>query len=213
MRLTHSDDEAQEVRAARIARARAAERVHRWYRNKITLLAVTFPIYAAEGWPAQISGSGSRGDELTELTIAHTDNEGADLTEEPARIEVTTSIDLLHGSERDAARATLEHWVDIDHPHAPPMSDAALTLWFHAMARRRRAAALTAAPSDAHVTIDGAPERFVILAGAGGEWVAVRRYDDLTITIAARNLDPARIALEPIANPTARLLGPQPEEP
>jgi hypothetical protein len=66
------EDEDEAVRAERIARYRAELRVQRWYEDKLTLRAVTFPIYAAEDWPAQIRGSGSRNDELTELTIAHT---------------------------------------------------------------------------------------------------------------------------------------------
>ena len=213
MRLVSPGDEDEEVRAARIARARAERRVHGWYRNKITLLAVMFPIYAAEGWPAQINGSGSHGDELTELTIAHTDNEDTELSEESPRIEVTTSTEPLHESELVLARRRLEQWVDIHHPHVPGLSDAAVTLWFSAMGRRRRAAALTAARSDAQIRIDGAPHPFTVLTGPGERWVAVRRHDDLTVTIAARDLDPASINLEPIADPAARLLGPEPEEP
>ncbi len=54
-----------------MARIRAEQAVQRWYSNKITLMAFTFPIYAAEGWPARINGSGSRGDDLTRLVIAH----------------------------------------------------------------------------------------------------------------------------------------------
>lgn len=212
LRLVSPDDEPEEVRAARIARARAEQRVQGWYRNKITLLAVTFPIYAADGWPVQINGSGSRGDDLTELTIAHTDNEDADLSEESTRIEVTTSTDEPYASDLVTARRRLEHWVDIDHPHVPDLSDAAITLWFAAMARRRRAAALTADRSDARIMIDGAPQPFLLLTGPGERWVAIRRHDDLTVTIAGRDLDPSGINLEPIADPAAHLLGPQPED-
>jgi hypothetical protein len=35
----------------------------------------------------------------------------------------------------------------------------------------------------------------------------------VTITIAARDIDPASLVIEPIANPTTRLLGPKPDEP
>jgi len=57
-RAPEGEDEA--VRAERIARALAQQRAQRWYSDKLTLRAVTFPVYAVEGWPARISGSGSR---------------------------------------------------------------------------------------------------------------------------------------------------------
>lgn len=44
-------------------------------------------------------------------------------------------------------------------------------------------------------------------------WVAVRRHHGVTITIAAREIDPASLIIEPIADPVARLLGPEPDEP
>ena len=64
-------DEDEVARAARMARIRADQAVQRWYANKITLIAITFPIYAAEGWPARINGQSSSGDDLTSLAIAH----------------------------------------------------------------------------------------------------------------------------------------------
>jgi hypothetical protein len=60
--------------------------------------------------------------------------------------------------------------------------------------------------------IDGTDQPFVALTTPGGRWVAVRRHNDLTVTIAAHDLDPTKISLEPVAD-TARLLGPEPEEP
>jgi hypothetical protein len=51
------------------------------------------------------------------------------------------------------------------------------------------------------------------LTPPSGRWVAVRRHDDLTITIAAHDLDPMALALEPIPDPAVRLLGPEPPDP
>jgi hypothetical protein len=147
------------------------------------------------------------------LTIAQIDDEEAELSDEPPRIEVATSTDALHESEEHVARGTLEQWVDTDDPQSPDLSAAAITLWISAMARRRRTAALTAVRSEAQIAIDGVRQPFVILAGPGDRWVAVRRHHDLMVTLAARDLDPASISLEPIADPAARLLGPEPEEP
>jgi hypothetical protein len=216
MRLSSPEDEDEDARAARIARARADQRVQQWYRNKITLLGPTFPIYAAEGWPAQINGSGWSGADLTQLTIAHTDTEDADLADERPRIEITTSTEEPFEGELALARATLEQCIHeeimIEHPHAPDLSDAAITLWFREIDRRRRAAALAAARSETKITIDGAPASFLMLSKPSGRWVAVRRHQDLTVTIAARHLDPTRLTIEPIPDPAARLLGPEPKE-
>jgi hypothetical protein len=41
-------------------------------------------------------------------------------------------------------------------------------------------------------------------------WVVVARHADLTITVAAHDLEPASLRLEPIADPAAQLLGPEP---
>jgi hypothetical protein len=53
---------------------------------------------------------------------------------------------------------------------------------------------------------------FLTLSAASGRWVAVRRHDDLTVTVAAYDLDPAAITLELIPDPAARLLGPEPDD-
>jgi hypothetical protein len=218
-RYASLEDEDESTRSERLARWRAERRVQRWYQGKITLLAATFPIYAAEGWPAKISGSGSRHDQLTELTIAHTDTDDADPLEERPRIEVTTSIEDAHFDELAAAQQALGNWVadeiqgDALQSDSPELSDAAISLWFKGIDRRRRAAALTASRSEAQIAIDGAEEPFLVLTSPSGRWVAVRRHDDLAITIASRDLEPATITLEPIPDPEARLLGPQPEDP
>jgi hypothetical protein len=48
-------------------------------------------------------------------------------------------------------------------------------------------------------------------------WVAAGRYHDvtitITITIAAREIDPASLIIARIADTTARLLGPEPDQP
>ncbi|MGH2893915.1 MAG: hypothetical protein ACRDPM_11730, partial [Solirubrobacteraceae bacterium] len=101
----------------------------------------------------------------------------------------------------------------IEHPHSTDLSDAAITLWFRAVARLRRAVALAASRSEAQIIIDGAAAPFLTLTTPSGRWVAVRRHDDLTITIAARDLDPTSVTIEPIPDPATRLLGPEPEDP
>ncbi len=62
------------------------------------------------------------------------------------------------------------------------------------------------------ITIDGTPEPLNTLTPLSGRWVAVRHHGDLTITVAANDLEPTAIELEPIPDPPARLLGPEPVE-
>ena len=59
MRMESPDVEDEAARSEQTARWQAEERVQRWYRNKITLLAVTFPIYAVDGWPAIVRSCGN----------------------------------------------------------------------------------------------------------------------------------------------------------
>jgi hypothetical protein len=209
-----TDDEDEAVRAARMARVRAEQRVQRWYSNKLTLRAVTFPIYAAEGWYAQISGSGSRNDEVTELTISHSEKPDADLFDERSRLEITTSTEASYESELAIARMKLRSWVhdDMNSPLPSGESDAAVTLQFRAADRRRRAAALNADRSEVQISIEGVRAAFLVLIAPGRRWVAVRRHDDLTVTVTAHDVDPGSLVIEPIADPAARLLGPEPEE-
>ena len=215
MRSASPDDEDEATRAERVASERAEQRVQQWYATNLTLRALTFPVYAAEDWPAQIRGSNSSGDELTALTIAHFTTEDADLVNSEPSIEVTTSTHPHDRHEMTAARRALENWVSTstDHRHASELSDAAITLWFSAVDRRRRAAVSRAARAETQITVDGSPATFLTLTSPDGRWVATRRHDDLMITIAGRDLNPATLSIEPISNPAARLLGPEPLQP
>ena len=203
------------AREARMARIRAEQAVQRWYANKITLMAVTFPIYAADGWPGRINGSGAHGDDLTHLTIAHSDTLPDSMFVERPRIEVTTSIDPYQPGELAIARNAFASGIQADANRQPAddLSDAALTLWFRAASRRRVAGSHDAPVSETEITIDGAREPFLTVGAPNTHWVGVRRHHDVTITIAAREIDPASLVIEPIADPTARLLGPKPDEP
>jgi hypothetical protein len=212
MRFTSPDDEDEPATAARIARQRAEARAHKWYSDTMTLRGVSFPIYAAETWPATISGSGSSGDDLTQLTVAHHAEENDDPFTVPD-VTITTTIGVSHDDELRRARRALETWIgDNNRPPSEGLSDAATKLWFAARRRDRRAAAAGASQTEQLITIDGTPQPFLALSIPTGRWVAVRRHDDLTITIAALDVDPATLTLEPIPDPAARLLGPEPEE-
>jgi hypothetical protein len=181
----------------------------------MTLMGVTFPIYAAEGWPARINGQGSHGDDLIRLVIAHAETPPDSVCVQRPRIEVTTSIDPYQPGELAIARDAFASGVEAETDRQPPddLSDAALTLWFRAVRRRRVARSHEAPVGETAITIDGAREPFLTVGSPNDHWVAVRRHQDLTITIAAREIDPASLIIEPIADPVARLLGPKPDEP
>jgi hypothetical protein len=199
----------------RVARWRAEQRAHRWQINLMTLRAVRFPIYAADGWPVQISGGHLDGEEQTSVRIAHFQSEHADLLGDPPSLTVDTSIQALHEPELELARQELERLVqdEVNRPFSPGLSDAAITLAFRTLSRRCRAIALTAAASEVDIQVDGAPASFHCLTAASGRWVAIRRHHDITITITSRGPGPQTLAIDPIADPAARLLGPQPSDP
>jgi hypothetical protein len=212
-RYTSPDDEDEAAKAARLARHRAEARVQKWYSDTMTLRGVTFPIYAAENRAARIIGSGSSGDDLTELTVGpHTEENDGPFTTPDLRI--TTSIRKAHHADLRRARKALEAWVhdDYNHPPSDGLSDAATKLWFAARGRDRRAAAAGASQTEQLITIDGTAQPFLRLSTPTGRWVAVRSHDDLTLTIAAHDLDPTTLTLEPIPDPAVRLVGPKPEE-
>jgi hypothetical protein len=136
------DEEDEAARDARIASARA----QRWYANTLTLRAVTFPIYVAEGWPGVIGGSDSRGDQLVSLTIGHYDTSDADpYAEDLSRFEITTSNDdWALDDELRQARWTLHGWLQNRDGGSswPDASHAAITLWLAARDRESRAKVL-----------------------------------------------------------------------
>jgi hypothetical protein len=205
------------AREARLARVLAEQRVQRWYSDTMTLRAVTFPIYAAEGWPAIVGTQRSRSDQLVTLTISHHDRPDADFySGDLPRIEITTSIDERYRGELGEAQAILRSWLQhggSDWPDASNASNAARTLWHAAHGRELRRKVLEATRSESLITIDGTPEPFVRLSSPTGRWVATRRHNDLTITVAGHDLDRTTITIEPIADPAARLLGPKPKDP
>jgi hypothetical protein len=213
--------------AERKARRRAHRRVEKWYLDELTLRGVGFPIYAAENWPGSVQIGGGLGtwgefvgpqsaeaDDVRHLTIDHYTSPDTDRFSDRPRLKVTTSVDDSRwgNTHVDQARWILGAWHQEQNPSWPEASDAALYLWLAARDRDKRALVHSAAESEEHITIDGAAEPFLMLSTPAGPWVAIRRHDDLTIILAARDADPATIMLEPIADPAVRLLGSEPHE-
>lgn len=177
---------------------------------------LTFPVYAAEGWPALIGGSGSHGDRVTSVTIGHYDTPDADpYAGDRPRYEITTAReDSPASDELRHARWALHGWLQNNDEDArsswPAASHAAVTLWLAARDRTVRGKVLAAVCSEQLISIDGTLAPFLTLTAGASRWVAVRRHDDLVITIAASDLELTTITLEPIPDPAAVLLGPRP---
>jgi hypothetical protein len=211
------EGEDETLHRARIARARAEARVQRWYAESMLLRGVPFPVYAAEGWPARIGGSASRGDELTGITIRHDDSMESDPSDGAQhRLEVITSNDEFQPANAlRHARATLEQWVANKQPRMSwsDKSRAAITLGLAAHHRRNRGHVLAARRTERRISIDGTAQPFLTLTASTGSWVAVRTHQDLTITIAGHDLEPSALTIEPVADPAARILGPRPPDP
>jgi hypothetical protein len=210
------EDEDEATRAARLARARAQHRKHDWLAGALTLRAAQFPIYAAEDYRAKLGGSGSQGDDLTEITVHQYDGDDvdADTDEQPCLAVTTESTSREHHADLVKARHALGSWSSrgAGADGWPDASYAAMTLWLRARDRERRAASLGAVRSDQVLVIDGAEVPALALHGPVSRWVARAHHADLTITVAARDIPPTSLRLEPIANPAARLLGPEPPD-
>lgn len=208
-------DENDEECEVRLARVRAQLRKRRWLSDTLTLRAAEFPIYAVEGRPARLAGSGSDNDELTQITVHHF--ESADpqpLERATPSMAVVTSRRPYRPSALESAREALERWVSRD-AHSdrwPEASRAAITLFLRARARQSRGAVLAAERSDPEMVIDGAPHVVLMLRVPDGPWAAAIRHADLDITVSGRRGDPLSARLEPIGDPSATLLGPEPPD-
>ena len=186
------DDEDDAAREARVTRVREHTAVRRWLSTTMTLRALTFPVYAAEGWPAVIGGSGSHGDRLTSLTIAHHDTPDADpYAGDRPRFEITTSReDSLVNGELHQARWTLDGWLHNNDEDArsswPEASPAAVSLWLAARDAPCAARCWPPCALSSRSASTGTPAPFLTLTTPSGSWVAVRHHGDLVITVAAR---------------------------
>jgi hypothetical protein len=200
------------TRAARIARFRAEHRKREWLANAEVLPTAQFPIYRAAGWPAQLGGRATQNGELTAVTVDHYETEDASVwADEPLRLRISTRHDEYQRDLLSQARTALTHWIPQGRSGGwPELSRAAVTLWLRARDRERYAAVLNAAQSEQLITIDDGSMTAVMLSGPGNRWVAAGTHGELTIIIAADNVEPSSLRLRPISG--AQLLGPEPPD-
>jgi hypothetical protein len=216
MSSTAPADESAEEREARLTRVRAQQRKQHWLSDALTLRAVEFPIYGVEGWPARLAGSGSDHDQLTEITVQHFESADANpLQGDKPVMAVVTSRRPYRHSALASAREALERWVSRDaHSDSwPEASRAAITLFLNARARQSRGAVLAAQRSEPTMVIDDAHHAVLMLMVPDGPWAAAIRHVDLDITVSGRSGgDPLSLRLDPIGDPSATLLGPEPPD-
>jgi hypothetical protein len=186
-RYGSTDDEPEDETAAAALRERrrAHQQIEKWYLDTLTLRGVACPIYAAENWRAQIgSGWGT----LAKPT-------GAPSTRAP----------------EDVTDLTVDHFTAAA---ADPFTDPP-----------RLKVTTSVDPSQfGHTQLDHARWVLAIWQNGGTPWPQVSdaalklwlgardRQRRAAVHTAAHHLDPAVIELEPIPAPTARLLGPEPDD-
>ncbi len=213
MRSESDESEDEATRVARIARFQADSRKRRWHSQAQVVRSLQFPIYVADGWPAKITGHGSQDGQTTEITVQHHDTEDADpWTGARPRLTVTTKREPYPSDAVEEARHALRNWISNDPSAAswPQASHAAITLWLRARERERRAMVLGGIRSEQLIEIDGTPSVTLTISAPGSRWAATASLGDLTIVLAARDLEPSTVRLRAVSDPAAELLGPEP---
>jgi hypothetical protein len=205
-----AEDEDDETRAARIARVRAGHRKRQWLAAAELLPTAQFPFYGASGWSARLGGRATQDGQLTEVKVDHYETEDAGVwTGDRPRLRITTQHHEFHLGLLSQAQTELTNWIQQGQSSGwPDLSHAAVTLWLRARDRERQTVVLNSAQSEQIIDTDESPLTTVMLTGPENRWVAAGQHGDLTIIIAAHNVEPSSLHLEPI--PLSRLLGPEP---
>ena len=195
--------------------ADVAERIRAWEAShraeQLELLGrVEFPIYAATGRPARLTGHGGSTAGLCgpltrveNVTISH----GAARRDEVPELEIETATaeSRRHQSESTLAREALQRRLYDSYDDSLPRSDAAFVLRLRGRERAPRELAALAEVTERLIQIDGSPQPFRYVE-ANGRWAAVRRTDALTITVTGRAADADALTLMPVADPCVDLL-------
>jgi hypothetical protein len=170
--------------------------------NAMTLSATMFPIYAADGMPGRLSGSGSSGDQVTSVTVSHGPDDH--LRHPNLRVETALTERCRHASEETLATEALARWLHDELDGWSGGSDAAFVLALRAHERARHQLARRATTTERVIDIDSDPTTFTFVE-AGSRWAAVARAGPVTITMTATEIDPATIRLQAAQEPTKSL--------
>jgi hypothetical protein len=169
--------------------------------DRDTLEQVDFPIYAAEGWPASLSGSGRRDGGVDQIRVS----QGARTDEPGPSLQIENALNGEFHVPSEYARAPeLDRWLYDGSSVPVQRSDAGITVAWRALDRERRKLVANATRRDCPIILDGQPQRFTLLE-SGAWWVAVRRALELTITMSGKEVEPTTLRLRPIADPLDEL--------
>jgi hypothetical protein len=212
MRSDPAEDEDETTRAARIARLHGEHRKREWLAATELLPTAQFPFYGAAGWPAQLGGRATQNGQLTEVKVDHYETSDASVwAGDRPRLRITTQHNEFHVGLLSQAQTELTNWIQQETSGGwPELSRAAVTLWLRARDRERQAVVLNAVQTEQVINIDQAPMTTVMLTGPENRWVAAGQHRDLIIIVAAHNVEPSSLHLEPIR--TSSLLGPEPPD-
>ncbi len=166
------------------------------------LRGVCFPVYGLRGCSGRIDGWGSSDGVTSQITVAH----GAKPLAAGAQLRVITEQERhAYESERARARSALAGAFMEDLGACPvDRSHAAITIWLHAREREHRRRAALAPLEQRTFLVDAEAAPFVFVA-SDDRWVAATRRGELTITIAARAVEPAGVELSALRDPLAAL--------
>ena len=194
-------DDAEHARLVQAARAR----VRRDARD--ALEGLRFPVYALRDRPGRIDGWGSSNGVTSQITVAH----GARPGDPGPQLRIMTEQERhAYESELARARSALAGALMEDLGPCPEdRSHAALAVWLHVREREHLRRAAQAQVEQRTFLVDDDAVPFVFVA-SGNRWVAVARRGDLTITIAARDVEPVGIELSAVRDPLAALDDPDP---
>jgi hypothetical protein len=198
IRVESREDEDPAIVQARIRDSEQTRRLS----HQMLLSAVTFPIYAVEGLPGRVGGSGSSGDEVISVTVEHGDRDRA----HTPNLSVTTARDDHRQSDDETlARAALAQWLYAGLGDWTGGSDAAFVLKLRANERARKRGASRATASVREIVVDDAPRRFTCVTVASS-WAAAARSDPLIITVTATGTEADAIVLRSVADPVTTLI-------
>ncbi len=194
VRAAPGTDEAERLLQAARARMRRDARD--------ALRGLRFPVYALRERAGRIDGWGSSNGVTSQITVAH----GAQPPAAGSQLRVVTEQER-HAYESELARARSAlagALMEQLGPSPEGRSHAALTVWLCAREREHLRRATRAQVERRTFLIDGEAVRFVFVASED-RWVAVTRRGDLTITIDARDVEPAGVELSALGDPLATL--------
>lgn len=180
--------------------------------QRARLATVAFRIYAARDWPVVLAGTGTSGGTVDSVTVAH----GTAADRPGPSLHVRTVLNSRYQlGEETIAQRELERWLLLDAPSVPvdgTNSQIAATWRRHERERRLRVS--RAAQREILIFIDGQREPFTSLH-LERRFVAVRRRREHTIVLAAIDVDPQKLVLQPLGDPVEQLapLGPNVKEP